>query len=138
MTLSPVADLLAAVDRLDVGATVAMCAPDCSFMAVDGRHAEGRDALEVLLEAFFSQLRSTSHEITSQWQFEDVWIAEALATYELADWLRIEKLPRAFVIRTGPQGISELRAYGAHERPLSEHRTGGELVRIGGRPVLPL
>jgi hypothetical protein len=135
---SPLEGLLAAVDRLDVDAAIAMCAPDCSFMTVDGRHAEDRGAARQLLSDFLSQVRRISHEITSQWHFEEVWIAEVLATYELVDWLRIERLPRAFVVRAGTDGIYDLRGYGANEHRLSDHRTGDEPRRVGGRLLLPL
>jgi hypothetical protein len=135
---SPLADLLSALDKLDVDNAMALCAPDCSLMTADGRRAEGSEATRELLQAFFSQVRSLTHDIVSQWQFEDVWIAELLANYELTDWLKIERLPRAIVVRAATDGIREVRVYGANERPLSDHRSGDEAVRIGGRLVLPL
>jgi hypothetical protein len=135
---SPVVALLTAIDRLDIDAVVALCAEDCSLTSVDGRHAEGRQAVGQLLKDFFSQLRSTSHQVTSQWREGDTWIAEVLATYELKDWLLIENLPRAFFVQATAEGVVAVRAYGGHERPLTDHVTGDETTRIGGRPFLPL
>jgi hypothetical protein len=86
----------------------------------------------------FAALRATSHRITAQWHQNDVWIAEVDASYELQDWLRLDNLPRVFVLREGSEGIADLRAYGAHEHPLAEHRSGEEGMWIGGRWVPPL
>lgn len=138
MDQSPLVELLAAIDKLDVESVVALCAPDCRFTTADGRQADGRAETGQLLSEFLAQLRSTSHEITSHWHVEDAWIAEVLASYELQDWLKIEGLRRAFVVRAGPEGIHDLRVYGANERPLSDHRSADDTVRIGGRVVLPL
>jgi hypothetical protein len=135
---SPLGPLLAAVDKLDVDAAIALCTADCRFFTVDGRHAEGRDQVRRLLAEFLSELRSTAHQVTGEWHQDDVWFAEVLADYELKDWLRIQALPRAFLIRTGPDGICELRVYGARERRLTDHPTGEESFRIGGRLVPPL
>lgn len=136
MERSPLVELLEAVDRLDVDAVVALCTPECRFMTVDGRHAHGRPAVGRLLSDFLAVLRSTSHEITEQWHLGDVWIAEVLATYEMRDWLRLEQLPRAFVVRTGADGIRDVRVYGARERQLSDRMS--EPTRVGGRRILPL
>ncbi len=67
-----------------------------------------------------------------------MWIAEVDCSYELQDWLQLNALPRAFVLRMGPEGIIDLRAYGAHEQPLTEHRTGEEGMWVGGRWIPPL
>ncbi|HEX4862795.1 MAG TPA: nuclear transport factor 2 family protein [Acidimicrobiales bacterium] len=131
-------DLLAAVDKLDIDQVLGLCAPDCRFTTVDGRHAEGRAATRQLLVEYFADVRSTTHQITAQWHDGDVWFAEVLATYELKDRLKIDGLPRAFLVRTGVDGIRDLRVYGANEHPLGEHRSGEEPFRIGGRLVLPL
>lgn len=138
MEQSPLVNLLVAIDKLDIDEMMALCSPECRLMAVDGRRAEGREATRQLLVDFLDQIRSTSHEITAQWHQGDVWFAEVLATYELKDWLKVEGLPRAFVIRTGADGIRDIRVYGANERELSDHRSGNEPFRIGGRLVLPL
>lgn len=136
MERSPLVELLEAVDRLDVEAVIALCAPDCRFMTVDGRHAEGRPAVAQLMSDFLAVLRSTTHEITSQWHQDDVWIAETLASYEMRDWLRLEHLPRAFIVRTGADGIGDVRVYGANERQLGDR--GSDPIRVGGRRILPL
>jgi hypothetical protein len=135
---SPIEQLVRAVDELDVDAAMALFAPDARFLTVDGRRGEGADAVRRLITDFFAQLRSTKHHITAQWHQDDVWIAEVEGTYELRDWLRLTALPRAFVLRMGPDGIADFRAYGAHEQPLSEHRTGEEGMWVGGRWVPPL
>jgi hypothetical protein len=137
MEQSPLVELLAAIDKLDVEAAMALCAPECAFTTADGRHAEGRDAVTSLLNDFLSVLRSTSHQITDLWHPDDVWIAETLASYELRDRLRIERLRRAFFVRAGDDGIRDVRAYGANERQLTD-RSDTEPLRIGGRPILPL
>jgi SnoaL-like domain len=135
---SPLGQFLEAVDRLDVDAVMALAAPDVRILTADGRHAEGADAVRALLADFLGSLRSTAHRITAQWHVDDVWIAEVDATYELRDWLQLNALPRAFVLRMEPEGIADLRAYGAHERPLTEHRTGEEGMWIGDRWIPPL
>ncbi len=94
--------------------------------------------MRALLEGFLAKLRSTSHRITAQWHVDDTWIAEVDADYELRDYLQIRDLPRVFVLRGGPDGVSDVRVYGAHERPIDEHRTGEEGIWIGGRWVPPL
>jgi hypothetical protein len=135
---SPIEQLLRAVDRLDVDAAMALMARDVRFLAVDGRRGQGVEAVRKLVTDFVSTLRSTSHRITAQWHQDDVWIAEVDGTYELRDWLQLNALPRAFLVRTAPDGIADLRVYGAHERPLTEHRTGEEGMWVGGRWVPPL
>lgn len=137
---SPIADLLVAVDRLDAEAVTALFARDGCLLTVDGRRADGIEAVREVFTDFLADLRSTSHRITAQWHWQDgdVWIAEVDATYELQDWLRTSPLPRAFVLRHGPDGIADLRVYGAHEHLLSDHRTGEEGMRIGARWIPPL
>ncbi len=138
MTESPLVEVLAAIDRLDVPAVIALCAPDCHFGTVDGRHAEGREAVRRLLSDFLSTIRSTHHEISSQWHQDDAWFAEVVANYELLDRTRIEGRLRAFLLRTGPDGIREVRVYGANERPLTDRTVGYQPARLGGRLILPL
>lgn len=138
MSQSPIEQFLDALDRLELEDTMALIAPDARVLVADGRRAEGTDAIRQLLGAFLGQLRSTTHRITAQWHQDDVWIAEVDASYELRDLLQLNALPRAFIVRSGPDGISELRAYGAHEHRLSEHRTGDEGMRVGGRWLPPL
>jgi hypothetical protein len=135
---SPIERLLAAVDSLDVEAAMALVAPTCRMLAVDGTRADESGAIRELLSGFFATLRSMSHHITAQWHVDDVWIAEVDGSYELMDWLQLNGLPRAFVVRNGPDGFVDLRVYGAHEHPLTDHRTGEEGMRIGERWVPPL
>lgn len=138
MSDSPIEQLLRAIDALDVDATMGLMAPDVRLLAVDGRRGEGTEAVRRLLTDFISTLRSTSHRITAQWHEDDAWIAEVEADYELRDYLKLKALPRAFVLRVGPQGITDFRVYGAHEQPLTDHRTGEEGMWVGGRWVPPL
>jgi hypothetical protein len=135
---SPIERFLDAVDRLDVDAAMALMAPDARVLVADGRRAEGTQAVRQLFGDFLGQLRSTTHRIKAQWHQEDVWIAEVDASYELRDWLQLTGLPRAFVVRAGPDGVSELRAYGAHEHRLSERPTGETGTWVGGQWIPPL
>src|SRR5690242_21323615 len=120
MRESPIEQLLDAIDRLDLKGALALMAPDARVLVADGRRAEGTAAVEQLFRDFLGQLRSTTHRITAQWREDDVWIAEADSSYTVRDWLQLNGLPRAFIVRAGPDGILELRAYGAHEHPLSD------------------
>jgi hypothetical protein len=138
MDTPPVEQFFEAIDVLDLEATMALMAPDARVLVADGRRAEGTEAVRRLFGDFIGQLRFTSHRITAQWHEDDVWITEADVSYELRDWLRLNALPRVFIVRAGPDGISELRAYGAHEHRLSNHRTGEEGMQVGGRWVPPL
>ena len=137
MDESPIAELLGAVDKFDLEAAAALFASDARLLTVDGRSAIGIEAVREQLAEFLDLLRSSAHRITAQWHQQNVWIAEVEATYELKDRLKVT-LPRAFVLRDGPDGLAELHAYGAHERSLAEHRTGEEGMRIGGRWIPPL
>jgi hypothetical protein len=120
---SPIEEFLDALDRLELDAIMALMARDVRVLVVDGRRAEGTDAVRQLLADFLGQLRATTHRITAQWHEDDVWIAEVDASYELRDWLQPNGLPRAFILRAGTDGVSELKAYGAHEHQLSNHPT---------------
>ena len=135
---SPIDQLLAAIDKLDVEAATALLAPDGRVLTADGRRAQGTEAVRQLLADFVSTLRSTTHRVTAQWHPDNVWIAEVEATYELRDWLLVPAVPRAIVLRDGPDGIADVAVYGAHEHPLGEHRTGEEGTVIGNRWVPPL
>lgn len=138
MPESPIDQLLGAIDKRDVEAAMALMAPDCRLLAVDGRRVEGTAAARELFTDFLSMTRSAKHQVTAQWHQGNVWIAEVDATYELKDRMKIGGLPRAFVLRHGSHGIVDLRAYGAHERPLTDHPTGEEGMRLGGRWIPPL
>jgi hypothetical protein len=135
---SPIEQLLDAIDRRDAEAMMGLLAPDARFLAADGRRAEGREAVGELVTERLGALRSSRHRITAQWHVDDAWIAEVDASYVLQDWLELNELPRAFVARVGQDGIRDLRAYGAHERPLTEHRTGEEGMWVGERWIPPL
>jgi hypothetical protein len=135
---SPIDALLDAFDKFDVDAAMALMAPGCSLLAADGRRAVGAGAVREFLTDFFSALRSMTHRITAQWQPAGVWIAEVEADYELQDFLQINALPRALVLRVGPDGITDFRVYGAHEHQITEHRTGEEGMWVGNRWIPPL
>ncbi|MGA2163916.1 MAG: nuclear transport factor 2 family protein [Solirubrobacteraceae bacterium] len=137
MTKSPIDQLLGAIDMLDVEAAIALMAPDCQMLAVDGRRAEGVAAVRELLADFLAAILHTTHRISAQWHQDDFWIAEVDATYELKDRVRIRR-PRAFVLRDGPDGLVELHVYGAHEAPLADRRTAEEGMRLGGQWIPPL
>ena len=138
MSESPLDQLMQAMDTREVDAMMALVAPDCRLLTADGRRADGAEAVRALLDEFFGALRSTTHKITAEWHQDNVWIAEVDASYELRDWLQLNALPRVFVVRVGPDGIEDIRAYGAHERPLTEHRTGEEGMWVGSRWIPPL
>jgi SnoaL-like domain len=135
---SPVDQLLQAIDKLDVDAVIALAAPDVRILTVDGRRAEGRAGVRQVLTDFLAALRSSTHRITAQWHQDDVWIAEVDATYELEDLTRLGVLPRAFVLRVSPDGILDIRAYGANERPLGDLPSRDHGMRLGGHWVPPL
>jgi uncharacterized protein (TIGR02246 family) len=138
MNESPIDTLLAALDEFDADAAAAMFEPDGRFLAADGRTADGTEAIRALLTSFLGALRSTTHTITAQWHQDAVWIAEVDADYVLRDHLQITALPRVFVLREGPDGVSDLRTYGAHERQLAEHDPTGGGLWISGRWIPPL
>jgi uncharacterized protein (TIGR02246 family) len=136
---SPIDQLLAAVDQHDVDAVMALMAPDVRLLTVDGREAQGSDAVRAAFDGILSGLRSTSHRITARWHVDDAWIAEAEADYVLEDYMELKGVPRVVIAREGSGGIVDLRVYGAHERPLEEHDTGEEWgTFIRGRWIPPL
>jgi hypothetical protein len=135
---SPIAQLLGAVDEFDAEAAVALFAREARLLTVDGRRAVGTDAVRELLADLFNVLRSCTHRITAQWHQQDVWIAEVDVTYELKEDLTKITRPRAFVLHDGPDGFVDLHVYGAHERPLADHRTAEGEMRLGGRWIPPL
>lgn len=138
MDESPIEAFLSALDVLDLDAAMALMAPEARVLVADGRRAEGAEAVRQLFGDFLGQLRATTHRITARWHEADAWIAEVDAGYELRDWLQLNALPRVFIARVGAAGITDLRVYGAHERQLSEHRTGEEGMWIAARWVPPL
>lgn len=145
MTGSPIQRLLDAVDALDLDAAIALAAPQARLMTVDGRQAHGREAVLKLLADFLAGVRSVQHRITSLWHEDDVWLAEVEGMYELQDGFQTGWLPRMFVLREGPEGILDLRVYGAHEQPLQHSEPDVERtvadergIRIGERWIPPL
>lgn len=138
MTPSPVEQLLAAVDRLDIDGVMALLAPDARISMADGRGATGSEPVRKLLMSFTEQVRSTAHHITAQWHQDETWIAEVDASYELRDFLRLQSLPRAVVVRADTTGIVDIRVYGAHEHALTDERDGEEGLWVGGRWIPPL
>ncbi len=138
MEQSPLEQLLAAIDALDVEAVMALVGPDPQFLVADGRRAAGVGEVRRLVTEFLAALRSTTHRITAQWHVDEVWIAEIDADYELQDYLELKRLPRVLILRTVEGASADLRVYGAHEHPLTDHRTGEEGMWIGTRWVPPL
>lgn len=138
MQESPVDQLLEAIDRLDVEAVIALAAPDVRLLTVDGRRAEGKAGVREMLTDFLTAMRSATHRITAQWHQDDVWIAEVDATYELNDFTRLRALPRVFVLRESAEGFTDMRFYGANERPLADLPSRDHEMRLGGHWVPPL
>jgi hypothetical protein len=137
MSESPIDRLLGAVGRFDVDGATALLAPDVRFLTADGRRSEGRDATRALLDELLGELRSATYRVTGQWHEDDAWIAEVQAEYELHDGMRTAALPRAFVLRDGPQGLTGVHVYGAHEHRLDDDEAPHGM-RIGGRWIPPL
>jgi SnoaL-like domain len=137
VTQSPIEQLLAALDGLDVDRAAALLGPDVRMVLADGRRAVGAAEVRSLLSSFVGQIRATSHHITAQWHQDDTWIAEVQTSYELPDKARLQ-LPGAFVVRANTEGIFEMHAYGVYEQTLTEHQGAAEGLRVGGRWFPPL
>jgi hypothetical protein len=128
---------LRALDALDLDDSVALFAPDASLTTVFGETASGRERVREVLGGFFVGLRASQHEVTSEWNpEEDIWIAEMSASYELSDYSRRGPYARAIILRTGADGIEQMRIYGAHELPLGESGRAYSEVR-GAHGWLP-
>ena len=138
MEASPLTRWLEAMDALDANAANACLAPTVRVLMADGRRAQGQPEVTRLIADFLSRVRRMSHRVITEWHIDDTWIAELEATYELSDYFDTGALPRVIIARIDAQGITDLRVYGAHEHPLSEHRTGEEGMWVGGRWVPPL
>lgn len=133
MADSPIAQVLQAIDELDVDASVSLFTDDGRMAATDGRVAKGISEIRGLLGDFLGELRDTEHRVTSQWHVdEEVWIAEVEATYELHNQVRIGPLPRAFVLRDSSRGIVDLRVYGSHEGSLAAMAAEPPGIRVSG------
>jgi hypothetical protein len=134
MADSPIRAVLRVIDALDLDATLAMFAETGTLLRTDGRRAEGIERVRASLEQFFSQLRSTSHELSAEWHPEaDVWIGQLTARYELVDFGQHGPYPRAVILRDSPDGIVELSFYGSHELPLAAAEQGYHEVYAAGR-----
>jgi hypothetical protein len=139
VTDSPIGPVLRALDAFDAAAVAALMAPECKLQTADGRSAQGREAVATLVGEILGDLHSTAHEITDEWHPAGVFIAEVEASYELRDGLALKALPRVFILRSGPAGITDMRVYGAHERRLADHGIeDARGIRIGGRWMPPL
>lgn len=136
---SPLDEFLRAVDDLDTDAMMALVAPDCRLLTADGRRAVGTEAVRALLGGFLATLYSTTHRVTAEWHVDGVWIAEVDAGYEFKqDRLRLGNLPRAFVARRGPDGLSDLRVYGANEHRIDDADRSEQGVMFAGHRMPPL
>jgi ketosteroid isomerase-like protein len=136
---SPIDQLLEALDRLDVEAATALFSGDAGLLTADGRRATGIEDVRQLLTAFVADLRSASHRVTGEWHQGDTWIAEFDATYVLRDSRETGPLARALVLREAPDGIADVRVYGAEEHPLTERSSGEEWgMWVRGRWIPPL
>jgi ketosteroid isomerase-like protein len=138
MTDSPMKQLLAAVDSLDVDAVIALLTREAKFLTIDGQRAQGTAAVRELLSDFVAPLRATTHEVTAEWHEDDVWIAELDATYERTDGEQTGVLARVIVLRERPDGIADLRAYGAQAPLLTDPHGEQGGMRLGGRWIPPL
>lgn len=133
MGTSLIDQFLEAIDRLDAEAAAALMAPECRLLTMDGRRAEGIDAVRALLTEVLSEFRSCTHRVSAQWHQDGVWIAEVVADYELEDWRRITALPRAFVLRSGGGGLTDVHVYGAHEERFRDEGSEDRGMVFGGR-----
>jgi hypothetical protein len=138
MAGSPIQQLLDAVDTLDVDQVMALAAPSPRILIADGRRAQGTEGVRALLGELLATLRVATHRVTAEWRQQDVWIAEVDASYELRDGTQTATLPRAVIGHFGPDGVSELHIYGAHEHPLEEQDEAQGGLILGGRWIPPL
>ena len=137
MTQSPIEQVLAALDRLDVDRAAHSC-PDIRMVLADGRRATGSAAGARAVELVHRASPVNSHHITAQWHQDDTWIAEVQSSYELRDHLRLGSIPRAFVVQASDAGITDLRVYGAHEQGLADQGSDRGGIWVGGRWLPPL
>jgi hypothetical protein len=134
MADSPITAVLRALDALDLDATLAMFADTGALLRTDGQRAEGIEQVRASLTQFFSELRSTTHQLDAEWHPEpDVWIGQLTARYVLLDFGQHGPYPRAVILRDSPNGIVELSFYGSHELPLAAAQQGYHEVYAAGR-----
>jgi hypothetical protein len=135
---SPVQAVLRALDAIDLEGAVEQFAPDGVLTTVFGDRAEGRERVREVLGAFLQGLRGARYDIAAEWNPQSgVWLAETSATYELTDFSRRGPYERALILRARDAGITELRIYGQHERPLAEPDRGYVEVHGAHRGWLP-
>jgi hypothetical protein len=134
MPQSPIAAVLKALEALDGDAFMSLFGGAGRLLLTDGTVAEGSDEVRSVIRRFMDDLSAMTYQITSEWHPEDeVWIAEIQATYDLKDHGRRGPYPRVMVVRSGSDGIVDLRIYGRHELPLTESPIHYREVSTGGR-----
>lgn len=122
---SPIQAVLRSLDAIDLEGAVELFAPEGLLTTVFGERAEGLDRVRAVLGTFLQGLRSSRHELESEWNPQTgVWLAQVSATYELTDFSRHGPYERAIILRGDGAGIAELRIYGQHELPLSQAGRG--------------
>lgn len=135
---SPIQAVLRSLDAIDLDGAVELFAPDGLLTTVFGDRAQGRDRVRAMLGTFLEGLRASHHELEAEWNAQDgVWLAQVSATYELSDFSRRGPYERAIILRVDDAGITELRIYGQHERPLAESGHGYVEVHDAHRGWLP-
>ncbi len=113
--------VLRALDARDLDAGMSLFAPHAKLTTAFGESAEGLDQVRGVLGRLLTELRSTHHSVTAEWNPEPgVWIAEMTATYELSDFSERGPYQRVIVLRAGDDGIEQMNIYGAHETPLPQ------------------
>lgn len=119
MQEAPIRTVLQALDALDADGVTRLFAPEGILTTAFGERVEGRELVDAVLRTFLKGLRSTRHQLASEWNPEPgVWIAEMSATYELTDYSQRGPYRRAIIVRGGDDGIVEMRIYGQHELSL--------------------
>ena len=105
MDQSPIDRLLEALDRRDVDAATSLLAPDCELLLADGRHANGRQGVVRGARGVYGHDpldEPPDHRSVAGGRRVDRRGECDLRTSGLA---AAPDLPRAFVLRTGPEGV---------------------------------
>lgn len=117
---SPIRTFLERMDAIDHDGVLSLFAPDAELTMIFGERASGQAEVAAHLRRLLDELRTTAHEITSEWHPEpDVWIAELVATYELTDRRMLGPYRRVIVLRGAEDRIDQLHVYGQHEPQLA-------------------